>query len=366
MAASPRITVLLPVHNCERYVRRAAESILAQTFRDFELLILDDGSTDGSRAAVETLRDPRIRFVANERNLGLVATLNRGLELTRAPYVARMDADDISHAARFAAQIDYLERHPDVAVLGTHCRVIDDHDRPFMAFVPPASPMLLAFRMCVEGFTPVYHPTVMFRTAAIRQFDGYRTDHSPADDGDLWFRVAGSGQQIANLPRRLLDYRSHGTQMTQTRSNEQVWAHARAHVRFLASALDVSIGADESRALAPRWFDGEHLRDQAGLEDLLARKRRIAMRFFATRQLSPAAVVTCVAHLWSSLFVIRKIDRLRDGYVRRLTGYCSQVLHEALADSSPWQRRLCQGLLLSRLPGITIRKVWDKARRQVR
>src|SRR5690606_37374672 len=121
----PRVTVLLAVHNGERYIQEAIDSILAQTFGDFELLIVNDGSTDATRDLVLSYSDDRIRLVDNDHNIGLPKSLNRGLRLAKGRYIARLDADDISEPDRLAAQVSFLQANPDVAMVGSWYRKID-------------------------------------------------------------------------------------------------------------------------------------------------------------------------------------------------------------------------------------------------
>ena len=121
------VTVLMPVYNAERYLRQAIESILSQTFHDFEFMIINDGSTDSSRDIVLSYHDSRIRLIDNETNIGLPRTLNRGLSLAKGEFIARQDADDESNPDRLAHQVAYLSSHPHVALLGSQCTVIDQH-----------------------------------------------------------------------------------------------------------------------------------------------------------------------------------------------------------------------------------------------
>src|SRR4051794_29608800 len=120
----PKVTVLLAVYNGERYLREAIDSILGQTFQDFEFLIINDGSTDSTREIILSYHDPRIRLVDNEDNIGQTRSLNRGLALAAGQFVARQDADDISEPERLASQVAFLEIHPEVVLLGTWYRKI--------------------------------------------------------------------------------------------------------------------------------------------------------------------------------------------------------------------------------------------------
>ena len=127
----PRLSVILPVYNGSAFLAEAMESVLNQTFRDFELLVIDDASTDGSAAVAEQFGDPRVRVIRQEANRRLPATLNHGLDLARGEWVARMDADDICHPQRFARQVAFLEAHPDHGVVGSWSEDIDEYGKPF-------------------------------------------------------------------------------------------------------------------------------------------------------------------------------------------------------------------------------------------
>jgi glycosyltransferase involved in cell wall biosynthesis len=121
----PRISVVMSVYNGEKYLRQAIESILQQTYTDFEFIIIDDGSTDSSREIIQSYDDKRIRLVINEQNIGLTKSLNKGIRLAKGEFIARMDADDISLPQRFEKQVAYLDSHPEVGVLGTYANIID-------------------------------------------------------------------------------------------------------------------------------------------------------------------------------------------------------------------------------------------------
>ena len=125
MARHPLISVILPAYNADRYLTEAIKSILAQTYSNFELIILNDGSTDHTEQIILGFTDSRILYIDNHQNLGIVATLNKGLSVAQGEYIARMDADDISTAVRFEHQINYLETHPAVGVLGSAIQIID-------------------------------------------------------------------------------------------------------------------------------------------------------------------------------------------------------------------------------------------------
>lgn len=208
--AAPRVTVLMSVHNGGTYVDEAVRSILSQTFTDFEFLVIDDGSADGTAARIEALGDPRVRLIRNEANIGLTRSLNRGLALARGALIARQDADDVSYPQRLAMQVDFLDRHPAVAVLGTQARTIDARGRAVNVAPWPKSTSEVAIRWQLLFDSPFVHTSVMFRTDVIRdELGGYNEEFTTSQDFALWSRVAAAGYSMRNLPRTLVDFRTH-------------------------------------------------------------------------------------------------------------------------------------------------------------
>lgn len=239
MASQPRVTVLMPVYDGERYLREAMDSILAQSWRDLELLVMDDGSRDSSAEIASSYRDPRVRLHRNPRNLGLVVTLNAGLELARSVYVARMDADDIAHPRRVERQVRFLDANPGIAVLGTGVRNFGGARGGWtMRHAPAAVRARLLFDCAIS------HPTVMMRAEVLRRH-GLRYDpsYAHAEDYALWAAVAEHAD-VANLRARLLRYRTHERQVSKTHSAAQLLSTRRIHERQLAR-LGLSASEDE-------------------------------------------------------------------------------------------------------------------------
>ncbi len=208
---NPRVTVLMPVYNGEKYLRQAMDSILNQTFTDFEFLIINDGSKDGSVEIIEAYDDPRIRLVHNEQNLKLVATLNKGIDLARGEYIARMDCDDISLPERLARQVAVMDKYPDVGVCGAWAWVIDSAGKVFDKIKTPVGRKLASFYWRPSPFV---HPTVMIRSAILKQ-NKYDQRFADAEDYALWLslcRVTG----FYNLAEFLLLYRVHPASVTST------------------------------------------------------------------------------------------------------------------------------------------------------
>jgi glycosyltransferase involved in cell wall biosynthesis len=210
--SSPSISILMPVYHAVRYLPAALDSMLAQTFSDFELIAIDDGTRDGSAEVLAryAARDARIRVVTQE-NRGLVASLNRALELARAPLVARMDHDDISRPDRLAKQFAYLRQHPDVAAVSGAMDLIDQDGRYLRTEAYPTVPSAIESEL--RHGSCVSHPAVMARTAVLRAVGGYRKIVQCAEDYDLWLRVSEISH-IGNLPDVVLSYRQHPTKMS--------------------------------------------------------------------------------------------------------------------------------------------------------
>jgi glycosyltransferase involved in cell wall biosynthesis len=229
---TPRVSVLMPVYNAGPYLAEAIDSILAQTFSDFEFLIIDDGSTDGSGEIIQSYDDPRIRYLRNERNLGLVDTLNRGIELARGPYIARMDADDISLPERFERQIDFMDAHPDLGACGTAFQFFGDSD---VLMVLPDN-QRQAFTLLSET-SCLGHPTSMIRKEILDQYAiRYEPAYEYAADYAFWIRISQvSG--LASLPEPLLLYRWHSSNMSQI-DPSRVTAKMKAQMLWYASMLE--------------------------------------------------------------------------------------------------------------------------------
>src|SRR6476469_4762791 len=180
----PLITVLMPVYNAERFLREAIDSILQQTLSYFEFLIIDDGSTDNSVAIIKSYGDARISFIQNEKNLGISATLNRGLELASCELIARMDADDISYPERLQKQYDFFETNKDVALLSTWAREVSETGE--LVYTARWRPPFFYYNLTFECW--IYHPTVMYRRSAVLDVGAYSPPYS--EDYALWWYLS--------------------------------------------------------------------------------------------------------------------------------------------------------------------------------
>ena len=215
--SAPIVTVLMPVYNNAAYLREAIDSILGQTLRNLEFLIIDDGSSDESPQIVESYADARIRLIRHESNLGLIESLNQGLDLARGKYVARMDGDDISSAARLATQVSFMESNPSVGVCGTWAVMSGKAaQRPLRH---PLTHDEIRAKLLFE--CALAHPSVILDR---KQFEhaGLRYDQRfpRVEDYALWVRCAES-TRLANIGRTLLTYRMHETSVGSLHKDEQ-------------------------------------------------------------------------------------------------------------------------------------------------
>ncbi|HTU45929.1 MAG TPA: glycosyltransferase [Bryobacteraceae bacterium] len=218
----------MPVYNAARFLGEAIESILAQSFEDFELIAIDDGSRDESAEILEwyARADGRVR-VFRRAHQRLPATLNFGCAIAAGKYIARMDADDIALPTRFERQVEFLDRHPRVAILGTQLeRIREDGTRIDVTNVPLEHAEIDAN---MQKFCCMFHPTVMMRAEAVRALGGYREAFFAAEDHDLWLRAA-ERYELANLPEILLRYRIHTQALSFEKLEQQVISAVAAEV----------------------------------------------------------------------------------------------------------------------------------------
>ncbi len=209
------VTVLMPVYNCELYIKDAVDSILNQTFSDFELLIIDDASTDETVSIIKGYSDSRIQLIVKSMNSGYTNSLNYGIKIAKGKYIARMDGDDISMPERFAKQIDFLESNLDVILCGTWFQLISSGK----VIQLPTNHELIKLRL-LRG-NCIAHPSVMIRKEALDEFTfPYDETREPAEDYDLWVRLAIKGK-LHNLQEVLLEYRTHSNQVSHKRSAKQ-------------------------------------------------------------------------------------------------------------------------------------------------
>jgi glycosyltransferase involved in cell wall biosynthesis len=236
---APTISVVVPVYRAARYLAAAVDSILAQTFADFELILVFDHSDDGTEEILECYAraDSRVRVIENSSKKQLAAALNVGLAAALGRFIARMDADDIASPTRFAAQIEFLEQHPDIALCGTAADIIDREGRVVGHFSPSTGTERV--RIAAEYAPPLFHPTWMMRHELARSLGGYR-DMSHAEDYDFQLRALDAGFKLDNLPIIGLTYRrdpSHRARIVSHKAANYGYAMHRRRQRGLSDGF---------------------------------------------------------------------------------------------------------------------------------
>lgn len=199
----PLVSVLMPVYNGLPYVVDAIASIRAQSYDEFEIVIVDDGSSDGSSEAILGIGDPRIRYIRNDSNRGIVYCLNMGVSECRGKYIVRMDADDICFPERLHVQVQYMESHLNIGVCGAALHTFGARNE---VWNPPSVSEMIKVIMLFKS--ALYHPTVIARKEIFLKYR-YREGFDAAEDFDLWERLLESGVEMTNIPKVLLKYRLH-------------------------------------------------------------------------------------------------------------------------------------------------------------
>ena len=276
-----RVTVLLATHNDEPFLGAAIDSVLAQTFSDFELLIVLDASTDRSREIIERYDDPRIRLLLNETNIGLGASLNRGLAIITSEYVARLDGNDLCFPERLARQVAYLDAHPEVAAAGSQATLIDIAGRRVGVVHRPTTELGMRWHRIFGS--PLVHSSVMFRTAIVWDvLGGYDERFRFGEDFDLWRRLA-KGHGIRNLAETLVAYRDDPASMTGAPNHPARDGYSAKKAPMVYENLREELRWDDvPRRWADRWVEsGNELIPQTAEDarDLVAMIESCASRF---------------------------------------------------------------------------------------
>lgn len=224
--SEPKISVVMPAYNAEKYIAEAINSILSQTFTDFEFIIINDASIDSTKEIIESFQDSRIILINNKQNQGVANSLNIGISAARGKYIARMDADDISLPKRFQTQFDFMEQNPNIDICGTWSKTFGDYVTSWETYQKHDDIRDASFFFC-----PMIHPTIMFRKDLSLQ---YSLDFPRAEDYDIWCKKINE-LNFANIPEILLLYRTHYCQIGAAHQSEQKLNAKDIRVRNLKS-----------------------------------------------------------------------------------------------------------------------------------
>lgn len=264
--SQPLVSIIMPVYNVERYVKEAIDSALNQTYPHLELIVMNDGSSDGTADICRSYTDPRVRYYENPANMGVLRTRNEALKLVRGEYVAWLDSDDISLPTRLEKQVSFLEANPDYVMCGTLHQDIDGEGRPLLkSYFPCTDKDLRSFLLLVNSFC---NSSTMVRGPLMQELR-FAEDCEVAEDYDLWIRLAQQGK-LANIPEFLTLYRVHGNNISITKKDRMF-----AIVKTLAGRILTDAGVhytpeeleihSKMLSFAGPWF-GEQNRLKA-LED---------------------------------------------------------------------------------------------------
>ena len=230
----------MPVYNAEKYLNESIESILNQTFTDFEFLIFNDGSTDNTEKIISSYNDERIIFSNKQINVGYAKHLVNGIKISVGRYIARIDADDISLPTRLEKQVKFLDNNQDIAVVGSHATHIDSNGKLICHRKLPVN-LNSNLLYIILGKNPLIHPGTMFRKKIVESIGGYREDYMPSEDIDLWLRLYQNGYVSENIAEYLTKVRIHQLQISKTDNRIQNEKHVLAFSSFYKSVTKKDI-----------------------------------------------------------------------------------------------------------------------------
>jgi len=302
-SARPVVAVVLPAFNAAQTIAAAARSVLADDSVALELLVLDDGSTDGTLAALgDLVDDPRVTVVSRP-NRGLAASLNEAIAATTAPYVARMDADDVSIAGRFRAQVDYLDAHPEVVLVGGQIRRVVDGVAESTSSFPRDHGAIVA--ALLRGQHALCHPSVMIRRTALDAVGGYWS-YGVAEDWDLFLRLSEAGA-LANVDDHVLDYSFHGGGINAS------------SMRRVRTNIGLAVANHHRRAAGRPEFDAQTYADHLdGLERFKIRAESVSLGLYrrsmltdGSRRVTKTMLLAGAALSWPPFAVRRLVQTAR-------------------------------------------------------
>src|SRR3989344_7700958 len=331
---NPLVTILMPVYNGEKYLKEAIESVLNQTFRDFEFLIIDDGSTDKSTEIIKSFNDARIRLERNEINLGLIKTLNNGLGLAKGKYIARMDCDDISLPKRLSIQVNFMEKHPEIGICGSWVKVMG-LKQEFVNRYPQKHEEARAYLLFN---TPFAHPSVIIRKEVMEKHKlKYDENYKHAEDYELWSRIINYAK-VSNIPKVLLHYRMHDESVSKKNSSAQAENSNRVRIRLLKE-MGINPAPTEldlhRRFIRPDYLNSKDFIDQ--LETWLGKLLSVNEKMRIYEQESLAKIISsrwlnvCSANASLGFWIFKKfwrstLKKIKNGNFRQIIKFFIKCL----------------------------------------
>ena len=317
---NPIVSVLLPVYNGELYLRFAIDSIISQTFIEWELIIINDGSYDKSREIIDYYDDSRIVAIHSDRNRGLITSLNIGIRSAHGKFIARMDADDIALTTRFQEQVRYLHEHPEVGVVGSNANLINAEGKYISKIRMPKSHHVILWEMMFQ--CSLLHPTVMMRTDLLKKVGGYSTDCIHSEDYELWYRLS-LVTKFHNIQLPLLGLRKHSQNVSHVHQTIQLNNSNKIRFKFVShigkesdnylksfkkdyihiKSNSVNIYLNQLMSLLDNYYQEKHLtiKEYKSIKGFVS-KHMLRTYYFNYRKQNSERILIWVLQNWSSLF----------------------------------------------------------------
>ncbi len=299
---NPTVTVLMSVYNGMPYLPNSVLSVLKQTFTNLELLIIEDGSTDGSLNYLQTLQDQRVRIEINQKNLGMAASLNKGILLARGKYIARLDADDICLPERIQTQVDFLELNQKIEVFGSYAQVISSTDEKLFIWKQALLPLEINWKIIFKN--PFIHSSVMFRRDTVLRHSIKYHNLWGAEDYQFWSEILKHGDG-ANHDQILIQYRRHDKSMTTYNSIQMKVAHLEIANRNQAFLSETVVSKHDSEKLISEYTERRVSIKSANLYCSLLKKYLVKSKNeIGIKQFVDAQNKKLISHLNSKLLKI--------------------------------------------------------------
>lgn len=278
-----KVSVIMPVYNGEKYLADSIESILNQSYADFEFIIIDDASTDNSYKIISGYQDRRIKLLSNDPNIGQTITLNKGIQVSASGFIARMDQDDIALPQRLKLQLDFLIRHPEIALVGSSATIINGLGKKIGLW--PSVREEGQLRIEVLFNNPIAHSSVMLRREALASAGYYSEDFIFAQDYDLWSRMLICGYRITNMPEPLISFRVHDSSATVRLHASRFYIETGKIIKNnLNSIAGINISASEAEKICKSMYSPELLNQDefecaGGIFDAVFKKMQTTGRY---------------------------------------------------------------------------------------
>lgn len=321
----------MPAYNAEKYLREAIDSILSQTYKDFELIIVNDGSTDSTKEIILSYSDPRIIYLENECNSGICITLNNGLNAAHGKYIARMDSDDVSVPDRFEKQVAFLDAHPEIGVVGSFLQLMDENGRFMYVFENASDPnecwVNMIFATCVG------HPSVLIRRSCLDENSlRYEEYFRGMEDFFLWWQLA-KYTKISNIQEPLLNYRCHSRQITKNQINDDFKKRQKEFLMIRLSDMGLRLNDEETDIL------NQYLIDSSKYDDKMLTKFIYTMRAIYTQLISSRPELKSILKLYIAKAISLVMDRSSSNLTKSRSYYTNKSLRLGCMPLLWWCKR---------------------------